>query len=214
MRKLYKFFVILPVIFILSCSKKEPDIHYGCLESIKIFQNYSKTFNDLNDCHLTSAQNIGVPPVKSRKEAEELKKTLELIESNELYTVDKLTHSIPYLVPKAKTLLDKIAVNFRDSLASKKGYSHKIIVTSVLRTEDDIKGLRKKNVNSSKDSAHRYGTTFDITYIRFEPANNQDSIPSDRLKTVLAEVLRDLKNEDCCYVKYEIKQGCFHITTR
>ena len=28
------------------------------------------------------------------------------------------------------------------------------------------------------------------------------------------EVLRDLKQAGRCYVKYELKQGCFHITTR
>ena len=31
---------------------------------------------------------------------------------------------------------------------------------------------------------------------------------------VMAEVLRDLKNAGRCYVKYEIKQACFHITAR
>ena len=35
-----------------------------------------------------------------------------------------------------------------------------------------------------------------------------------RLKLVLAEVLRDLRKSDKCYIKYELKQGCFHITAR
>ena len=34
------------------------------------------------------------------------------------------------------------------------------------------------------------------------------------LKLVLSEVLRDLRKADKCYIKYELKQGCFHITTR
>ncbi|MEG1838585.1 MAG: DUF5715 family protein, partial [Bacteroidaceae bacterium] len=36
----------------------------------------------------------------------------------------------------------------------------------------------------------------------------------DTLKLVLSEVLRDLKKAEACYVKYELKQGCFHITAR
>ena len=39
-------------------------------------------------------------------------------------------------------------------------------------------------------------------------------VSSDTLKLVLSEVLRDLKKADKCYIKYELKQGCFHITTR
>ena len=39
-------------------------------------------------------------------------------------------------------------------------------------------------------------------------------VSSDTLKMVLSEVLRDLKKNGRCYVKYELKQGCFHITTR
>jgi hypothetical protein len=27
-------------------------------------------------------------------------------------------------------------------------------------------------------------------------------------------VLRDFREAGRCYVKYEVKQGCFHITTR
>ena len=39
-------------------------------------------------------------------------------------------------------------------------------------------------------------------------------VGSDTLKMVLSEVLRDLRKQDVCYIKYELKQGCFHITTR
>ena len=39
-------------------------------------------------------------------------------------------------------------------------------------------------------------------------------VREDTLKMVLSEVLRDLKKQGDCYVKYELKQGCFHITAR
>ena len=32
------------------------------------------------------------------------------------------------------------------------------------------------------------------------------------LKWVLSEVLRDMRQANRCLVKYEVKQGCFHIT--
>ena len=40
-------------------------------------------------------------------------------------------------------------------------------MTSVLRTDADIKSLSRTNVNASKRSVHCYGTTFDITYVRY-----------------------------------------------
>ena len=73
----------------------------------------------------------------------------------------------------------------------------------------------KRNVNASERSVHCYGTTFDISYKRFVKIdeNSEDARDVD-LIAVLAEVLRDLKKAGRCYVKYEIKQACFHITAR
>ena len=53
----------------------------------------------------------------------------------------------------------------------------------------------------------------------FKKVEDEDGRPlqdvsADTLKLVLAEVLRDVRKADKCYVKYELKQGCFHITTR
>jgi hypothetical protein len=79
--------------------------------------------------------------------------------------------------------------------------------------------LRRRNSNASENSAHCYGTTFDVSWKRFQKVEDEDGRPlqdvsSDTLKLVLSEVLRDLKKAEKCYIKYELKQGCFHITTR
>ena len=36
----------------------------------------------------------------------------------------------------------------------------------------------------------------------------------DTLKWVLSEVLKDLRKQGRCHIKYEKRQGCFHITVR
>ena len=79
--------------------------------------------------------------------------------------------------------------------------------------------MRRRNTNATINSTHAYGTTFDISWKRFEKVEDPDGRPlqdvgADTLKLVLAEVLRDLKQAGRCYVKYEIRQACFHITTR
>ena len=113
-------------------------------------------------------------------------------------------------------LLEDIGHNFQDSLRNLNASVYKIKVTSVTRTVDDVKNLKKRNTNSSQNSAHRYGTTFDVSWARYTKVDESDTlnIDKDRLKMVLAMVLRDLKREERCYVKHERKQGCFHITVR
>ena len=127
-----------------------------------------------------------------------------------------MKHSIPYLIPQAASLLKDIGKNFQDSLSNLNASIYKIKVTSVTRTVDDVKKLKKRNVNSSVNSAHQYGTTFDVSWVRYTKVDEKDTlnIDNDRLKMVLASVLRDLHREKRCYIKHERKQGCFHITVR
>ena len=202
-----------------GCKKKDMSLKLNEPRNIKGVISYRRTFGDLNEAPLNVAQAIGITPIASRKEAEHMKEKLQHIETNDLYVVDSLTHSIPYLIKGAAQLLDTIGTNFLDSLTAKGLNPNKIIVTSVLRTEDDVKRLRRRNGNASVNSAHFYGTTFDVSWKRFKKVEDEDGRPlqdvsSDTLKLVLSEVLRDLRKADKCYIKYELKQGCFHITTR
>lgn len=202
-----------------GCTKKDMSMKMNEPRNIHGVQGFQRTFNDQNPKHLKVARAIGVPPVASQEEAGEMTDRLHLIADNERYAVDSLTHSIPYLIPGAAQLLDTIGANFLDSLQAKGLNPNKVVVTSVLRTVKDVKKLRRRNVNASANSAHCYGTTFDVSWKRFEKVEDPDGRPmqdvgADTLKLVLAEVLRDLQKAQRCYVKYEVRQGCFHITTR
>lgn len=190
----------------------EPRVTYNKILGVR---NYQRTFNDVNDVHLSAAVAKGITPLENREEAVSAKERLLRIAPNGFYAMDSLTHSIPYLVPSASVLLTKIGSNFQDSLAAKGLPESRIIVTSVLRTKHDARRLSRRNVNATLNSAHFYGTTFDISYRRFEPADTAAAAADPwKLKMVLAEVLRDLRKKEWCYVKYEVKQGCFHVTTR
>lgn len=184
---------------------------------IKGVVSYRKEFNDLNDLHLSSARTIGVTPITSRSDLGRTSRQLMWVDDNKYYEVDRLTHSVPYLVPRASAVLMAIAMNFSDSLEAKGIGPHKLIVTSVLRTQNDVKRLRKSNANASLNSAHFYGTTFDISYNRFVKtggADGDEEVRELKLKLVLSEVLKDMRDAGLCYVKHELRQGCFHITAR
>lgn len=214
-------FALASAFFFSSCGGSGKDMTMKMNEphNIRGVISYKRSFGDLNDVQLKTAKKIGIRPVQSRKEAENFDDLLIEIDSCELYDIDKLTYSIPFLIPQANELLDVIGQNFLDSLANKGLNPNKIIVTSVLRTKDDVNRLRRSNGNASMNSCHCYGTTFDISWKRFRKIEDPDGQPMqdvrwDTLKLVLSEVLRDLRKADKCYVKYELKQGCFHITAR
>ena len=202
-----------------SCGEKDMSMKMNTPHDIRGVISYKRSFGDLNDVQLKAARSLGIRPIQSRAAAEDLGERLVKIDSCDHYDVDRLTHSVPFLIPRASELLDTISVNFLDSLENKGLNPNKVIVTSVLRTKDDVKRLRRVNGNASMNSCHCYGTTFDISWKRFTKVEDPDgrpmqSVSSDTLKLVLSEVLRDLRKQNRCYVKYELKQGCFHITTR
>lgn len=180
--------------------------------------HFGNTFPDQNDVQLLSAQRWGVKPVADEHEAEHRKSELVYVGANPYFYTDRLRSSIPYLVPRASVLLQDIGRSFFDSLQTKGVPLHKIIVTSVMRSKSDVQRLRSHNQNATQNSCHMYGTTFDIAYNRYKtvaaPGEHRREVRNDTLKWVLSEVLRDMREGQRCWIKYEVHQGCFHITVK
>lgn len=176
---------------------------------------YPEVFNDSNYIQYAAAEKIGIEPIYDLSNLYKTKRPLVRIESGDYYKVDSLTHSMPYLVPEAANLLQDIGKAFRDSIEKRGGHtSNRVVVTSLLRTPYTVKKLRRVNKNAVDSSTHMFATTFDIAWNRFycpEPSKSMDEIT---LKRILGEVLLDKRDEGRCYVKYEQKSPCFHITVR
>ena len=173
------------------------------------------TFNDLQSKQIASAQKLGITPLNARRDVaiylgqSELDKKLIKISSNSLYYVRELTHSVPYLVPEAETLLSDIAREFQTI----SGTNSRFEVTSVLRTKEDISKLQSRNSNATSNSCHCYATTFDISYVSFKtdvlhPKNNAE------LREALSQAVYNMRKQNRCYVKFENNQKCYHITVR
>ena len=181
---------------------------------------YVTNFPDIQDVQYPSACRWGIRPLRNRDEFERVAKDLVYVGSNPYIHLDeRMTSSIPYLVPRASDLLQHLGKAFMDSLYAKRIPLHKFVVSSVLRTEADVARLSVGNVNATQRSCHLFGTTFDISYNHYYTVSSPDgprrrAVRDDSLKMVLSEVLRDARREGRCYVRYEIKQPCFHITVR
>lgn len=194
-------------------------LHYGSMppggKKMKINSvggNLGRVFNDSNYRHLEAAEAIGVKPIASLASAWNAGRPLVRLESCREYFVDNLTHSLPYLVPEAESLLRDIGAAVIDSLDSRGGGSYRVKVTSVLRTDESVSRLRRVNRNASTTSAHVFGTTFDISYSKFICDSVTVPRTQEDMKNLLGEVMKDMRDRGRCYVKYERKQGCFHVT--
>ncbi len=182
--------------------------------------DYELAFPDINSVQLATAKYHGIEPQPTRDDLERVSgKSMVWVGYSPYYSVARLTHSLPYLVPRAQKLLSRIGRNFIDSLLVKHLPPSLIVVTSVTRTLEDVRKLKTGNVNATDNSCHSYGTTVDISYSKYRAFKDAHGVPmrqvrDDTLKQVLSEVLNDLRQAGACYVKHERRQGCFHITVR
>lgn len=169
-------------------------------------------FNDSNKYQYAFAERIGIAPIRTLADAFYVRRPIVKIESNNLYEVDSLTHSMPFLVPEAAELLATVGRNFIDSLKHRGVDNYRIRVTSLLRSPHSVKKLRRVNRNATDSSTHQFGTTFDLSYTRFHCLDSTKRIHDGDLKNLLAEVLFDLRKRNKCLVKFERKTACYHVT--
>lgn len=137
------------------------------------------------------------------------------VSSGRFYKVEDLTHSYPYLTRDGKLLLNEIGRRFNDKISDEGFKGSRFVVTSLTRTSEKLRGLRRTNGNVSENSPHLNGNAFDISYARFSILK-YDITECDRwyLKEALAEVIWQLKQEKKCWATYERQQGCFHVVAR
>lgn len=179
---------------------------------------------DNNDMHLESARRLGIQPFPTNKALEEevhgllrRGKLKELEEDADTYRLKNLTHSQPFLLPKAVDLLEEIGERFHQKLKDLGLPPYYMMVSSVLRTNESQQGLGKRNSNATRNqSSHIYGTSFDISYKEFLPEHGKPAPEGycrhDLMRHPLAEVLTEMSEEGRCRVVREVKQACFHIT--
>lgn len=172
-------------------------------------------FRDSNYLHVAAAQAVGITPVSDAAGAWASGTGLVPIRSCQDYYVDQMHFSLPYLTPGAKDLLGRLGRSFRDTLAARGGGSYRLKVTSALRTEPMVRRLRRRNGNAVDSSAHRYGTTFDISYSNFICDSVTPAVRTQEdLKNLLGEIVQAARERGELLAVYERHQACFHITSR
>lgn len=197
---------------------------------------------DVNRVQVARARAMGVRPggQKAHDRLRERGALVPLEDSTRYWTVRELDYSVPLVTPDTRALLVEIGERFQARLDSLGLPPLRFQVTSVLRTDENQEALRRINANAaSGTSAHQFGTTVDISYIRYsappEPAADlrPASAPalephlqqvqglvleaaaerqSGQLRAVLGRVLRELREEGKVLVMMENRQAVYHIT--
>ncbi|MDE5693157.1 MAG: hypothetical protein K2I09_04465 [Duncaniella sp.] len=181
---------------------------------VNYFGNLRPYFNDSNYIHWQEAESYGLQPLSDTRSHWQLSRPIVKVTTCADYFLDTLIFSRPYLVPEAAATLREIGHRFRDTIAARGGGDYRIKVTSVLRTPQTVRRLRRRNRNAIDSSVHQLGTTFDISYASFVASSPAPARSVDDLKGILAEVLKAMREENKIWVKYEVGQPCFHITAR
>ncbi|WP_304371071.1 DUF5715 family protein [uncultured Muribaculum sp.] len=181
---------------------------------VNYFGNLRPFFNDSNYVHWAEAERYGLRPLTDTRSHWQIDRPIVKVTTCADYYLDTLIFSRPYLVPQAAATLKEIGHRFRDTIAARGGGDYRIKVTSLLRTPQTVKRLRRRNRNAIDSSVHQLGTTFDISYASFVASSPEPARSVDDLKGILAEVLKAMREEEKIWVKYEVGQPCFHITAR
>ena len=171
-------------------------------------------FRDSNRLHIASGMEVGITPLDGVKGYYEPHHNVVTITTCDDYLIEPLTHSMPFLVPRAAQLLHHIGRAFHDTVKARGGKEYRIKVTSLLRSPQSVSRLRRVNRAAVDTSSHLFGTTFDISWTKFDCRDSSHIVSLEDLKNVLAEVIYAEREKGHLYAIYERKRGCFHITTR
>lgn len=187
--------------------------------------------------HLARARRLGVRPAgEAALDAYVREGTLVALEpSTPWWIVRRLDHSVAYVTPDTRALLEELGRRFQERLARHGLPPYRFEISSVLRTASHQQALRGENANATRGtSAHEFGTTVDVAYNGFAAPerNRTESDDVDRalarledlmleriagrrsheIKAILGSVLAEMQDEGMVLVTLERLQPVFHLT--
>ncbi|MFN8239274.1 MAG: DUF5715 family protein [Bacteroidales bacterium] len=217
----YLFYLVLIIIvstYLFSSSARHRFVNFFSNKCVQYKQvAYSRKLTDKIPDYSAYARRNGIVPCKNEEEINSRLRDGALVRVNDGkgYSIEKLSHSYPCLTRDSRELLELIARRFRDK-TEKAGLSGaEMIITSMTRTTDKVKSLRRNNSNASANSPHLTGNAFDISYLRFRCRKmNVTTCDKQYMKEALAQVIWELRKEKKCWATYERAQSCYHVVAR
>ncbi len=181
---------------------------------------------DKNAEQVASAQRLGIRVGGARARLVREGRIVALGDSTAWWILRDMDHSVPYVTPDARTMLEQLGRRFHARLDRLGLPRYRMKVTSALRTDQTQAELRRINSYASQTvSAHEFGTTVDVSHERFAApaglaggemeAEVLDSIGKEHAKVLQAELgraLAELRDAGALHVMMENKQPVYHMT--
>ena len=128
----------------------------------------------LNAAHVRTARQLGIAPVPTDS-ALAFAEGLAPLDADSPYYATRWGRAP--LTPDALAALDAIGERFQAKLAEAGLPPYRFVVSSTLRTAEHQDRLRGVNANAARGrSSHEFGTTFDIAYRRYRPADGPGAV--------------------------------------
>lgn len=200
-------FAIVAALFLFTPLKHRIFHRFRDQTRTSICPNCEIYFPDGVAVHERAYRKEAIKKQKDFKQLEALYKkgVLSKIQSNEYYLVEEMSHSLPYVLPKVVVFLDELSMRYKNALDKREIDYFPFMVTSGTRSVESQRKLKEENKIAIDNSAHLHGKTIDISYRRFGEGPD--------CKLVFIEVLKELREERKCYVKFERSEGgALHLT--
>ena len=191
--------------------------HKRKVQTCFVQPNYALELNDRLRHYLHHSFTSGIGKIPTRP-----KDLLPFIYRGELvwvgpteyYELDTMYYSYPYLTPKTLIFLKELGQRFHEKLENTGLECTRFTLTSLTRTTNSVKRLKKRNRNSVTNSSHLHGTTFDVSYRTFFGHRSFTASEIDFLAFVLSKALWEMREENKCWATYETWQTCFHVVVK
>lgn len=183
---------------------------------------------DKNAEQIATAQRLGIR-VGGEGNRERLVREGRLValgDSTAWWILRGMDHSVPYVTPDARAMLEQLGRRFHARLDGLGLPRYRMKVTSALRTDETQAELRRINSYASQTvSAHEFGTTVDVSHERFAApaglaggeleAELLDDVGKEHAKVLQAELgraLAGMRDAGALHVMMENKQPVYHMT--
>jgi hypothetical protein len=183
---------------------------------------------DVNAEQIATARRLGMR-VSGEAERTQLVRQGRLValgDSTEWWILRDMDHSVPYVTPDARGMLEQLGRNFHARLDQLGLPRYRMKVTSALRTDETQAELRRINSYASQTvSAHEFGTTIDVSHERFAvPATLEggemevellEEVGKEHAKVLQAELGRAIaamRDQRALHVMMEDQQPVYHMT--
>ena len=184
------------------------------IKLVRAKKDYRGPLNDSLQKHLENAQCLNkiagsILPKETLDDLLDPTLALEVISTNNTYSLSYMAYSAPVLHSEAHAMLNEIGTRFWEEIKNQDLPKHKLRITSLTRSKNSQHNIS----HTTQPTAHWYGYSFSISYRYFYKINLlRADMDGNILKGILENILTKMREEKKILVYGETTGTYFTIT--